>query len=507
MVASTTQDTPVLDVLHAAVRTGLDTYEVAAIVSRAAAAVPRLAPDATAGAVALADGDGRVVVSGNGESPESGAWDTGLSGIPGARALALGRVWQPGDGPVQDVLLPPGWPLPVLGVPLERAGALRGALYALNPAGTPLPPEQRSALETFAAYVSMALGRADLHEEAAQAQRGLARMMAITAGIAQRLDFSTIAQRIVDGLTAVTDFRCAAVTLRSGDTCRRLAASGLAEPRIGLETPFEQWEALLREEWRRGPVTFLIPPEAPAVWSHFPDLPSVDDDPSLWTAGHGLVIVLRDPDFETVGFLSVDEPRSRTLPDDRTIENLELFARQIEVALVNARMYSALRQAAERDTLTGLRNRRACWNDLEPAVAGASTDRPVALAVVDVDDFKRINDRHGHAVGDLALRHVADRLSRGVRETDRVYRVGGEEFVVALPGASEEEAVTVLERVRRGVKQIRAEVPPMTVSIGVALAPDSGQTMDALFKTADEALYAAKHSGKDRVVPSTRLPA
>lgn len=505
MVARTISESSGLEVLLAAVREGLDSFDSATISAHASAAVPRLAPAATAGAVALSASDGRVFLSGSGDVPAQDSWDTGLAGVPGAKVLARGRIWQPCDAPIQGVLLPPGWPVPVLGVPLVTGEGLRGALYAFNATGRRLPAGQGRALETFGAYVSMALGRAALFEEATQAQRGLARMMAITAGIAQRLDFSTIAQRIVDGLTAVTDFRCAAVTLRSGETCRRMAASGLAEPRIGLETPFEQWEGLLCEQWRRGEITFLIPPEAPAKWSDFPNLPYASDDPNAWTAGHGLVIVLRDPDYDTVGFLSVDEPRSGRLPDDRTVENLELFARQVEVALVNARMYSALRHAAERDMLTGLRNRRVCWTDMEPAVASASPEAPLALAVVDVDEFKAINDRHGHAVGDLALRHIADRLTRSVRETDRVYRIGGEEFVVALPGTGEQEAEEVLQRVRASVKRTREDLPPLTVSIGLAQAPADGQTMDALFKAADTALYAAKHSGKDRVVTAGRL--
>lgn len=499
VVAEATRRPGGLASLVEALREGLDGDDREAIAAHASGAVPRLAPGATAGAVALACADGRVILRGAVEAPPGVEWHTGVSGLPGAATLRRGATWQPGDMPVQGVLLPPDWPVPVLGVPLHHGGALRGALYALNTSGTALPAAQRELLEAYAASLSMALDRADLREEAALAQQGLARMLSITAGIAQRLDFSTIAQRIVDGLTAVTDFRCAAVTLRDGDRCRRLAASGQDDPRIGLETRFEHWRALLREDWRRGRISFLIPPDAEVDWSQPPDLPP-GDDPGAWTAGHGLVVLLRDHDADTVGFLSVDEPRSRRLPDDRTVEHLELFAGQVEVALVNARAYTALRQAAERDALTGLRNRRVCWSDLEPAVGAATANAPVTLAVVDVDDFKSINDRYGHAVGDLALRHIADRLTRSVRETDRVYRVGGEEFVIALPSTTTEEAVAVLERVRASVRRMRVDLPEITLSIGLAQAPLHGTTMDALFTAADSALYSAKGGGKDQVI-------
>lgn len=500
VVVDATRPADGLAALVEAVRGGLDSYDRQTIVTQAARAVPVLAPTATAGAVALTCADGRGTLRGAADAPSPVEWRTGTAGLPGASVLRRGATWQPGGGPVQDVLLPPGWPVPVLGVPLHRDGTLRGALLAFNDGGSPLPAAERRLVEAYAACLAMALNRADLHAEAAQAQQGLARMLSITAGIAQRLDFSTIAQRIVDGLTAVTDFRCAAVTLRDGERCRRLAASGLPDPRIGLETPLDRWRALLREEWRCGEFSFLIPPEAPVDWSQTPDVPRADDDPGAWTAGHGLVILLRDHDAGTVGFLSVDEPRSGRLPDDRTVEHLELFAGQVEVALVNARAYSALRQAAERDALTGLRNRRVCWADLEPAISAARPDAPVTVAVVDVDDFKAINDRYGHAVGDLALRHIADRLTRSVRETDRVYRVGGEEFVIALPATTAEAAVAVLERVRAAVRRMRVDLPEITLSIGLAQAPLHGSTMDALFTAADSALYSAKGSGKDQVI-------
>jgi diguanylate cyclase (GGDEF)-like protein len=122
--------------------------------------------------------------------------------------------------------------------------------------------------------------------------------------------------------------------------------------------------------------------------------------------------------------------------------------------------------------------------------------------MVDIDDFKLINDEHGHPVGDEALRLVAEALARNVREHDRVFRVGGEEFAVLMPGLTGEHAARAAERLREAV----AEVPfrlPLRVSVGVAAWPGCATDRDALLEQADAALYSAKRSGKDRVALTT----
>jgi diguanylate cyclase (GGDEF)-like protein len=131
-------------------------------------------------------------------------------------------------------------------------------------------------------------------------------------------------------------------------------------------------------------------------------------------------------------------------------------------------------------------------------LAEADEREPLSLAVLDVDDFKRVNDEHGHAMGDTVLRHVADRLLRSCRETDLVYRFGGEEFVLLLPATGPEAARRILERVHDAVREARADVPSVTVSAGIAAAPLDAEGADELYAAADAALYAAKRDGKDR---------
>lgn len=169
-------------------------------------------------------------------------------------------------------------------------------------------------------------------------------------------------------------------------------------------------------------------------------------------------------------------------------------------------MHQRLHSAASRDALTNVFNRRHFTERLSAEVASARRhQRPLSLVMVDVDNFKRINDGLGHPAGDAVLKGVAAALSRAVRREDAVFRYGGEEFAVLLRETHLEGALVLAERLRQAVEEARHEgegiqVPlSVTVSVGVArLMPD--MTEEALVLAADKALYQAKHSGKNRVV-------
>lgn len=166
-----------------------------------------------------------------------------------------------------------------------------------------------------------------------------------------------------------------------------------------------------------------------------------------------------------------------------------------------------LAMLSETDALTGLPNARAFFDRLNAEVARVRRYRePLSLLLVDVDDLKGINDRHGHHAGDTAIRALADVIRSELRETDFGARWGGDEFAVLAPNTSTNAALDLAER-------IRALIParpfdwPMTGSVGVAVINPRGDgtVMDAatLMRTADIALYEAKHRGRDRVVVRT----
>jgi diguanylate cyclase (GGDEF)-like protein len=159
------------------------------------------------------------------------------------------------------------------------------------------------------------------------------------------------------------------------------------------------------------------------------------------------------------------------------------------------------RRAAAVDQLTGLLGRGAlAARALELEHQSADTGQPVALLVADLDRFKAINDEHGHATGDAVLREVGERLRSGLRAFESVYRFGGEEFVVLLPGLGALEAAHVAERLAEEVRGAPVNGLPVTISIGVA-ATTAGEPcrFEQLFDRADRALYVAKRDGRDQV--------
>jgi len=166
-------------------------------------------------------------------------------------------------------------------------------------------------------------------------------------------------------------------------------------------------------------------------------------------------------------------------------------------AAVRTRRNRHFAQLALSDELTGVGNRRRLDRDLTIESA-SNSETPVAVIMVDVDHFKRINDEHGHDAGDQALRAVADVLRTEVRTGDVVYRYGGEEFCVLLTRTTSVEAGDVAERIRAAVSRMALAIDrPLTVSIGVALG--KGLHVAQTLLRADEALFKSKEGGRDRV--------
>jgi len=174
------------------------------------------------------------------------------------------------------------------------------------------------------------------------------------------------------------------------------------------------------------------------------------------------------------------------------------------ILLQRSLMHQQLKAAARTDAKTGLLN-AATWQREADAEIGRARhrDEPVALLLADVDHFKRVNDTHGHLIGDDVLRGLASELRQQVRETDIVGRFGGEEFVILLPKTAPEEALRIADRLRRGagVNQVLAgeTTVSVTISIGIAVLGLHGHDLLELLAAADLALYRAKETGRDRV--------
>lgn len=187
-------------------------------------------------------------------------------------------------------------------------------------------------------------------------------------------------------------------------------------------------------------------------------------------------------------------------------ELLMLVTQQV----ITAYEHGMLAELAARDALTGLQNRGEFDAGLKRECARARRQgSPLSMIMIDVDHFKQFNDRYGHAAGDEVLRKIGTELSKSVRGYDQVFRFGGEEFVLLLPGAGAEDALQRAEQIRLSVKALDLHhkgeaLGPINLSLGVAAYPQNGGSAATFLDAADAALYTAKRNGRDQTCVAPR---
>jgi diguanylate cyclase (GGDEF)-like protein len=231
--------------------------------------------------------------------------------------------------------------------------------------------------------------------------------------------------------------------------------------------------------------------------------PELGEPPDAIREAAQLVVPLRTGG-RTLGAL---ELRLRqALPED-DIRIVELLASAAAVALQNAHLYQETQRLATTDPLTGLSNYRHFHDQLKLEVQRARRlGYPIGLVLMDLDYFKQVNDRHGHPVGDRALKLVAEQLRSRLRRTDVLGRLGGEEFGAILPGATLREVEIVAEKVRHAVEALpplrggmTEACTPLPLSLGGASMAADAVDAEVLVGSADRALYEAKHNGRNLV--------
>ena len=221
---------------------------------------------------------------------------------------------------------------------------------------------------------------------------------------------------------------------------------------------------------------------------------------ALMPGAHQIAVFPLTVETRSIGVLCVEHSlRNGSRIERRVVSTIERFTSHGALALHNAWLLEHIRGLAQTDGLTGVGNRDTFDTRLSAELARATRNgESVSLLMVDVDNFKMLNDLHGHLVGDTVLRRVAQQLDEQSRESDTVARYGGEEFGIVLPGSDSEEALVAADRMRRIVAEAE-EGPSVTVSIGVATFPADGVECDEIVVAADNALYRSKRSGRNRV--------
>ncbi len=376
-------------------------------------------------------------------------------------------------------------------VPIVHDDELLGVVNFEGTLAHPLTTTHVALAEMIARSIAAALRSARLDEERRERLHAIERVLAVSRGLVSDLDRARTMRAVVEtagDLLAADRVLVAARDLdgrfriegRSGDE----AAASLDGRMLGpLEGPaleaVETGERLIRT------------------------VPADGNEPERRL----LALPIRIGD-QVAAVLTASRPASAPPFSELEVRMADLLATQIGVALQNAERHATIVDAAVRDQLTGLLNRRYFDEAVETAFATARrAGSALSLIVFDLDRFSAVNNEYGHAVGDAALRKVARAMRDAVRAGDIVARYGGEEFVVIAPGSTAEEAVAVAERVRRAVAMASASVGagetrsvPITVSAGVAALLGDELDGHALFHAADSALLAAKRAGRDRVI-------
>nr|CAD6601785.1 sensor domain-containing diguanylate cyclase [Pseudorhizobium flavum] len=257
--------------------------------------------------------------------------------------------------------------------------------------------------------------------------------------------------------------------------------------------------------WRREPVIVSNALED-ALWEDYRELPQQFGFRSCWSTP------IIGPDRRVLGTFALYSGSVRE-PTELELELTAMATDIAGIAIERMRAEERIRYMAHHDALTGLPNRALFWIQFNHILAEARREkRKVAVAYIDLDNFKQINDRLGHAAGDEVLKTIAERLPRCIRANDLIVRLGGDEFAIvfSLIGQGEEGVVRRMDELRAVISapvMFESEEVHVTCSMGAAFYPEDGDTPEALLARADRAMYGAKNDGRDRLQVWTYAPA
>jgi diguanylate cyclase (GGDEF)-like protein len=404
---------------------------------------------------------------------------------------------------------PDAWdPEDALFVPMrDQRGLLLGIISVDEPVSGRRPTdEELDVLVSLADHAALAVEAAREAAQSDRHQRALEALLAVSSQITGETSNSEILRRVCTGIRDALDFRnvCAALVDPETGALVPQAAAGwqLGEMRQREPVSVAQVEPLLDEIFLREGCYILTHEQARARLERHVDVyPSQLNGRGPWAWNrHWLIVPLQDGQGALLGIIWVDNPSDRLVPSADRLQALRIFANDAAAALVSGRHLGELRFLADHDPLTRLLNRRAFVTRLEGEVArGVRYNRTFGLVVADLDGFKQLNDRYGHACGDEALVAFANVLAESLRKPDDAFRIGGDEFAVLLAEATEEDTRQVVARVETLLEQLSAGGEPwaanVSASFGSAACPEDANDPQTLFRLADEALYDAKRNG------------
>jgi diguanylate cyclase (GGDEF)-like protein/PAS domain S-box-containing protein len=380
---------------------------------------------------------------------------------------------------------------PIICLPLMVHEKLVGNLSVLGPG---LRKADIPAFSIFATQLAVAIDKARLFETVQRQAIEAETLRQAASVVNSALDLQHVLDRILTELNKVVYYDSAAVFFVEEDHLRIVALRGFPDPERYLNQVYPLEDPLLDELKGSGRPLILFDAQEDPRFEKWGETENIHGWLGVPLFAHGICI----------GFLTLDNHNPGAYNTD-TAKLALVFANQAAIAIENARLFEQVQRLAVTDPLTNLHNRRYFFEVAHREMERARRyESPLSLIMIDIDRFKEVNDTHGHLIGDLVLKHIAERLKGQLREIDVLCRYGGEEFVILLPDTNLEAAYQVAERLRLAIVQtpIQAEgnLVNITTSLGVAHMDANCQQIDDLIRYADLALYQAKSAGRNQSI-------
>lgn len=399
-------------------------------------------------------------------------------------------------------------PESMLVVPMLYEGRALGVIVLSQLGFNRFTDDDLRTMSIFAGYAAQAMANATTYEQLlaqstelerrADSQR---RLLETNERLLSTLDQADVLETIADGLRDVVAYDN--LSIYRADHAERML-----HPVLTREAHADEVSRYVIP-FGRGLMGWAIEHMQPILANDALSDPRALQIPGTPADPEAVVVVPLMADGHVLGALNVSRVGGPEVYfSDSDFELVQLFAAQASIALRNADEHHAVSKLADTDAQTGLANHGAFQRDLAARVEAAGDDEQFAVLMMDLDRFKAYNDRFGHPAGDDLLHRVAMAIQGAARSDDRVYRYGGDEFALLLPGATSEQAARAGSRICRAVAALMPEdSAQVTITIGVAAYPDDATDRAGLIAAADAALYYGKRAGRNRVHRAGELAA
>ncbi|AJC74902.1 hypothetical protein AJ81_09405 [Pseudothermotoga hypogea DSM 11164 = NBRC 106472] len=335
-------------------------------------------------------------------------------------------------------------------------------------------------------------------------RKKLAKLVEMVDSTSQSSSIYESLNKLAEAISDLTGFKHVLINVLNRDlgVIQRVAYHGMSEEeftRLRQNPPPIEYVLRFTQERFRISNSFFIPEgaiELPAEYVAILLNGPMEDEPEAWRPNDMLIVPIRSPMNEMVGYISVDAPQSGKRPRLEDIQIIELVADQVYKLLERSQLYHDIVTRVSYDPHTLLLTHSAFLGVLEAEIERGNR---FAVVILDVDDLSSINARFGHEAGDQLLEKISDILRNRTRKTDVAARFGGEEFALLLRNVTKSKAIEITDRLLEEVRRIEFNVR-VSLSAGIAMFPEHGRTTQELIKIATQALQIAKMSGKDRLM-------